>query len=182
MKKSVSPFESNNRSVSFAILVFGITVLIAVFFGISVYLKEQNIRALEEQTTTFTAQTDSLLSQSLREIERSQRVVSEVSQKRLLWSEILRDLFATLPQGIGITSLNADGNGRLSASLVADDFQKVSRTVELLSVSQRFKDTFIPSLSAGASVDQTSLKVNFPLVIEIGKQNQNANNSNQNAS
>lgn len=173
------PFETKSRSLSLSIFLLGIAVLLAVFFHISIYFKNQSLEQMDIKIQEYKDQTASLISPALEQMEKSQSVITQVSKNRIVWSELVRDLLSTLPAGVVISSLNGDSTGKISANMSTNDIKNVSRTIELLSISSVFRDSFVPSLSAGISATET--QVNFPILIDLSKKNanQNANGSDQ---
>jgi Tfp pilus assembly protein PilN len=165
---SVEIKHKKSSRLAWAIFLFGIVILVAIFFHVMIYIKKQNIENMKAEMKQNREQIASMLSGDIKTVMDAKQAADSLTQQNIVWSQLLNDLASTLPSTVSIVTLTGDNKGKITANLSTTNMADVSRTIELLLASQQFKDVFVPSLTSGISQDQ-QMVVHFPIVLDYSK-------------
>jgi len=160
--------HTKSSRLAWSIFLFGIVILVAVFFHVMIYLKKQNIENMKAEMKQNREQIASMLSGDIKTVMEAKQVADGLIRQNIVWSQLLNDLTLTLPSTVSIVTLTGDHKGKITANLSTTNMVDVSRTIELLLASQQFKDVFVPSLTSGISQDQ-QMVIHFPIVLDYSK-------------
>jgi Tfp pilus assembly protein PilN len=160
--------HTKSSRLALSIFLFGIVILVTIFFHVMIYIKKQNIENMKAEMNKNREQITSILSGDIRTVMEAKQVADNLIRQNIVWSQLLNDLTLTLPSTVSIVTITGDHKGKITANLSTKSMADVSRTIELLLASQQFKDVFVPSLTSGISQDQ-QMVIHFPIVLDYSK-------------
>ncbi len=164
-----------------SLLLVSIVVLVAIVYNILIFLKQQNITAMEESAKQYQQQAAGILTEDIRTVDQARQLAARITLEQRKWTAVLTDFVRTLPiTNVVLASFVGNAEGKITAQLSSTDMATVANTVELLGANETFKNTFVPSVSIGLSLEKNNI-ITFPVIIDLSKSKPAPNNANTNS-
>lgn len=163
-----SPVAKKSVFFSGSFILLAIIILLSAVFGTIVLVKTNSIVNITEEIDYNQKQISSLVPSELRELEQSLQARDRIRRDAIVWNPIVAELFGSLPTDVFLTSCVANSNGKITAQLATTSMKGVTDTIDVLSHSEILKNTFVPSVSVGASSGNNKV-ITFPLMTELKK-------------
>lgn len=169
----------SQKRFSFLHLLSFTLFLCMVLYGGYVFMSEARLNAeianIDNQIANLEEQVVSLEAQNLDEVTVARKIMTNVEDSEIVWSEVISDLLAVTPMDIYYVSYAGNEDGTLTINGLGDTYASVSGLISALLGEKSFTDVFVSStaMSSSDSGEVATFSLNFSYFDNAFEEGQN---------
>lgn len=146
------------------VFVLGLFYTLYLFFG--TYSLKRSVANLEDDKTELQRKIEVLNDQQIQELYTAQQLNDQLEESSTRWSQVLTSLQTLTPVGVFFSNYSLNEDGTIQVTGYGDSYASVADLISAMEKTESFVGPFVPSVTAGKTVDGQSI-ASFTLNIHL---------------